>query len=41
MNWLSAFWMEVAYFFCLTLLGLPIGLWMFDKTPAVLTLGRQ
>ncbi len=39
--WLSAFWIEAAYVFCLTIIGLPIGFWMFDKTPAVLSLSRR
>ena len=36
--WLSAFWLEIAYLFCLTIIGLPIGFWMFDKVPAVVSL---
>lgn len=38
--WLSAIWMYLAYFFCLLIIGLPLGFWMFDKTPFVLTLQR-
>jgi uncharacterized membrane protein YccF (DUF307 family) len=38
--WLSAIWMELAYFACITLIGLPIGFWMFDKTPALVSLRR-
>ena len=36
--WLSALWMEVAYALCLSIIGLPIGFWMFDQVPALLTL---
>ena len=38
--WLSALWMEVAYALCLSIVGLPIGFWMFDQVPALLTLRR-
>jgi len=39
--WLSAVWMELAYGFCLTIIGLPVGFWMFDKVPALVSLRRR
>jgi uncharacterized membrane protein YccF (DUF307 family) len=38
--WLSALWMIVAYALCLTIIGLPLGFWMFDAVPTVVSLKR-
>lgn len=38
--WLSAIWTIIGYLFCLTIIGLPIGLWMIDQTPSLLSLHR-
>jgi hypothetical protein len=32
--------MEVAYAISLTVIGLPIGFWMFDQVPALVSLRR-
>lgn len=38
--WLSAIWMAAAYALCMTIIGLPLGFWMFDLVPALVTLKR-
>lgn len=38
--WLSAIWMEAAYLLCLSVIGLPVGFWMFDLVPAIVSLKR-
>lgn len=38
--WVSALWMEAAYALCLSIIGLPIGFWMFDRVPALVSLKR-
>ena len=39
--WATFLWLNVAYFLCATIIGLPLGFVMFDATPKVLTLERQ
>jgi uncharacterized membrane protein YccF (DUF307 family) len=38
--WLSGIWAGAAYIAALTIIGLPISFWMYDRLPAVTTLFR-
>lgn len=38
--WLSLLWMEAAWLVAITLVGLPLAIWMFNRVPAVTTLRR-
>jgi uncharacterized membrane protein YccF (DUF307 family) len=38
--WLSGLWAGAAYIAALTIIGLPISFWMYDRLPAVTTLFR-
>jgi uncharacterized membrane protein YccF (DUF307 family) len=36
--WFSGIWAVVAWFLCVTIIGLPLGLWMLNRLPQVVTL---
>jgi len=36
--WLTLLWMKVATILCVLILPMPIGFWMFNRVPAILTL---
>ncbi|KAB1197589.1 MULTISPECIES: YccF domain-containing protein [Haloferax] len=38
--WLSWIWANVAAFFAVTIIGLPVALWMFNRLPVVTSLYR-
>jgi len=38
--WASAIWLSLAYAACMTIVLMPIGFWMFDSTPWVVSLRR-
>jgi uncharacterized membrane protein YccF (DUF307 family) len=38
--WISLLWANVAWILCITIIGLPFGIMMFNKLPAVTTLMR-
>jgi uncharacterized membrane protein YccF (DUF307 family) len=39
--WLSGIWAAIAWFLCVTVIGLPLGLWMLNRLPQVATLRPQ
>jgi len=39
--WFSLGWSLVAWFLCVTIIGLPLGVLMLNRLPAVTTLMRQ
>lgn len=39
--WLALSWISVAIVFAVTIIGLPIATWMFERTNAVMTLQQR
>jgi uncharacterized membrane protein YccF (DUF307 family) len=38
--WISLVWMAIGYLLCLSIIGLPFGIWMLNRLPEVTTLYR-
>jgi uncharacterized membrane protein YccF (DUF307 family) len=38
--WASGVWMIIAYFFTVTIVGIPVAIWMYGKLPFVVSLYR-
>lgn len=38
--WASLVWMAIAYIFTVTIVGIPVAIWMYGKLPAVVSLYR-
>ncbi|NJK82273.1 MAG: YccF domain-containing protein [Chloroflexaceae bacterium] len=36
--WLSGIWAAIAWVLCVTIIGLPLGLWMLNRLPQITTL---
>jgi uncharacterized membrane protein YccF (DUF307 family) len=39
--WFSGIWAAIAWVLCVTIIGLPLGLWMLNRLPQVVTLAPQ
>lgn len=39
--WFSGIWAAIAWVLCVTIIGLPLGLWMLNRIPQVTTLRPQ
>lgn len=38
--WASAIWMAIAYLFTLSIIGLPVAIWMYNRLPYIVSLYR-
>lgn len=38
--WASGIWMGIAYLFTISIIGLPVAVWMYDRLPFVVSLYR-
>ena len=38
--WLSALWLAIAWALNVSIIGMVVGFWMFDRTPAIVSLAR-
>ena len=38
--WFSALWLSIAWLASITLIGLPLAIWMYNRVPAITTLKR-
>jgi uncharacterized membrane protein YccF (DUF307 family) len=38
--WFSAIWLAIAWALHVTVIGMVIGFWMFNRVPAIITLAR-
>ena len=39
--WFSLIWALLGWLFCVSIIGLPLGVWMLNRLPAVTTLMRH
>lgn len=39
--WLSLIWMAIGYLLCISIVGLPFGIWMLNRLPEATSLFRQ
>lgn len=38
--WASLMWMAIAYLFTISIIGIPVAIWMYGKLPAIVSLYR-
>jgi uncharacterized membrane protein YccF (DUF307 family) len=38
--WLSLLWLTLAWFASITLIGIPLAIWLYNRVPAITTLRR-